>query len=180
MNEKNLRIYYSQVKGLCAVNVQTWPFMGDRSPNTAFHYTRRNAKPLFMQMMGSFTKIFNSFQGCITGTYHAHPKCEKFFVCVNDLLIAQSCAPGLVWNAEKSQCDFPSSVSCSDRRQIMSAAITEAKPDSSSMEANDEMPGKLSVGIPHPCFGIERGEAPETYPALCSVETAARSCPPLI
>lgn len=62
-------------------------------------------------------------------------------MCVNDMLIAQSCAPGLVWSAERSQCDFPSAVSCTDRRQVMSAAMTDGKPDSLLVE-HDEVPRK--------------------------------------
>ncbi|CAG9096681.1 unnamed protein product [Plutella xylostella] len=53
---------------------------------------------------------------CRTGSYHAHPRCDKFLVCVNGMLVAQSCAPGLVWNTKVAQCDFPSSTSCSDKR----------------------------------------------------------------
>lgn len=54
-------------------------------------------------------------QQCRTGTYHGHPRCDKFYVCVNNMLIAQSCAPGLVWRVDRSQCDFPTANSCSDR-----------------------------------------------------------------
>lgn len=66
------------------------------------------------------------YQGCSTGTYHSHPKCEKFYVCVNGMLIAQSCAPGLVWRPDRSQCDFPNSASCTDRRQGASAPMIDA------------------------------------------------------
>lgn len=65
-------------------------------------------------------------QDCVTGTYHAHPKCKKFFVCVNQMLIAQSCAPGLIWRQDKTQCDFPSATSCSDKRQGVSAPLIDA------------------------------------------------------
>ncbi|OWR42920.1 chitinase-related protein 1 precursor [Danaus plexippus plexippus] len=71
---------------------------------------------------------------CETGTYHAHSRCEKFYVCVNGALIAQNCAPGLVWNTQHSQCDFPSSNSCTDRRQ----ATSEIKP--SMMQLVEEKP----------------------------------------
>ncbi|XP_050672534.1 probable chitinase 10 isoform X2 [Leptidea sinapis] len=59
---------------------------------------------------------------CRTGTYHPHPRCEKFYVCVNGVLVTQSCAPGLVWRHETSQCDFPDRNSCSDRRQVGSVS----------------------------------------------------------
>ncbi|XP_068629927.1 probable chitinase 10 [Battus philenor] len=62
---------------------------------------------------------------CATGTYHTHPRCEKFYVCVNGILVTQSCAPGLVWNQERSQCDFPSHTSCTDRRKVTSAAMID-------------------------------------------------------
>ncbi|XP_061712227.1 probable chitinase 10 isoform X1 [Cydia pomonella] len=58
---------------------------------------------------------------CQTGTYHPHPQCEKFYVCVNGQLVAQSCAPGLVWGPN-GQCDFPRKDSCGDRRNMHPAA----------------------------------------------------------
>ncbi|KAI5633063.1 glycosyl hydrolases family 18 domain-containing protein [Phthorimaea operculella] len=74
---------------------------------------------------------------CQTGGYYAHPKCEKFFVCVNGMLIAQSCAPGLVWNAQRSQCDFPTATACSDRRQVSAAMVDATKPDASHDEEQE-------------------------------------------
>ncbi|XP_026329984.1 probable chitinase 10 isoform X2 [Hyposmocoma kahamanoa] len=71
---------------------------------------------------------------CTTGSYYPHPKCEKFFVCVNGMMIAQSCAPGLVWHPGRSQCDFPSPASCNDRRQIASAALTDASKPQNSVQ----------------------------------------------
>ncbi|KAM3963585.1 chitinase-related protein 1 isoform 2-T3 [Aphomia sociella] len=65
--------------------------------------------------------------GCITGTYHSHPKCKKFYVCVNGVLVAQSCAPGLIWRPDRSQCDFPNAASCSDRRESISPLMMATK-----------------------------------------------------
>ncbi|XP_069365183.1 probable chitinase 10 isoform X2 [Maniola hyperantus] len=73
---------------------------------------------------------------CATGTYHEHPRCDKFYVCVNGALIAQSCAPSLVWNKQHSQCDFPRASSCTDRRQVTSST-SDIKP---SAILNDEQP----------------------------------------
>ncbi|CAH4032079.1 unnamed protein product [Pieris brassicae] len=67
---------------------------------------------------------------CRTGTYHPHPRCEKFYVCVNGVLVAQSCAPGLVWRHERSQCDFPTQSSCTDRRQVI-PGVSDTKPSAS-------------------------------------------------
>lgn len=84
-------------------------------------------------------------QDCVTGTYHAHPKCEKFFVCVNGMLIGQNCAPGLVWRQDRTQCDFPSAYSCTDRRQGVSAPLIDA----SGVEMIDdhEQPSKYTLEI---------------------------------
>lgn len=41
------------------------------------------------------------------------------------MLITQSCAPGLVWRPDRSQCDFPSSKSCTDKRQGVPAAVID-------------------------------------------------------
>ncbi|CAK1552087.1 unnamed protein product [Leptosia nina] len=73
---------------------------------------------------------------CRTGTYHPHPRCEKFYVCVNGVLVAQSCAPGLVWRHEYSQCDFPSKTSCSDRRQVIS--VSEGSKPSASLQVEQK------------------------------------------
>ncbi|XP_026742791.1 probable chitinase 10 isoform X2 [Trichoplusia ni] len=83
-------------------------------------------------------------KNCNTGTYHAHPKCEKFYVCVNGMLIAQSCAPGLVWRPDRSQCDFPSASSCTDKRQGEPADTTQSQ--SALMQINEEPPKYCESG----------------------------------
>lgn len=69
---------------------------------------------------------------CRTGTYHTHHLCNKFFVCVNSMLVTQSCAPGLVWNPDRSQCDFPTANSCTDRRHSSSSSMMDESHDLSS------------------------------------------------
>lgn len=75
-------------------------------------------------------------KGCNTGTYHPHPKCEKFYVCVNGMLITQSCAPGLVWRPDRSQCDFPGTSSCTDNRQ--NGLITDTNSQSTVMQIQEQ------------------------------------------
>ncbi|XP_073944065.1 chitinase 10 isoform X2 [Choristoneura fumiferana] len=84
--------------------------------------TRPTSKPVTQPTENLTTKP----ERCQTGTYHPHPHCEKFFVCVNGMMIAQSCAPGLVWSATLSQCDFPNKDSCGRRQAV--------KPDGTSMQ----------------------------------------------
>ncbi|XP_071446319.1 probable chitinase 10 [Hetaerina americana] len=51
---------------------------------------------------------------CSPGRYYPVPgDCNKFQICVNGILIKQSCASQLNWNQEKQMCDWPFNVHCS-------------------------------------------------------------------
>lgn len=52
---------------------------------------------------------------CQTGQYYPHEQCNKFYVCVNGVLITQSCAPGLSWNTDKLMCDWDHRIRCLGR-----------------------------------------------------------------
>lgn len=51
---------------------------------------------------------------CFTdGTLHPHPtECSQFFICVNNSLWEQECAPGLHWNRSQEKCDTPEAAQC--------------------------------------------------------------------
>lgn len=51
-------------------------------------------------------------QSCNNGAYYAHNECDMFNICVNNRLIAQVCAPGLIWNQEETMCDYASKTTC--------------------------------------------------------------------
>ncbi|KAK9881823.1 hypothetical protein WA026_017335 [Henosepilachna vigintioctopunctata] len=55
---------------------------------------------------------------CSNGKYYPHEKCNNFYVCDNDQLVVQSCAPGLHWNAERQMCDWPFKVKCINRKKL--------------------------------------------------------------
>lgn len=44
------------------------------------------------------------FQSCSNGAYYPHKECSKFNICVNGVLLTQSCAPGEGWSAPLSIC----------------------------------------------------------------------------
>ncbi|KAG8229921.1 hypothetical protein J437_LFUL009655 [Ladona fulva] len=50
---------------------------------------------------------------CIPGQYYPHQgSCNKFRICVNGILMQQTCAPGLYWNQERQMCDWMFNVHC--------------------------------------------------------------------
>ncbi|KAG5889208.1 hypothetical protein JTB14_033286 [Gonioctena quinquepunctata] len=57
-------------------------------------------------------------QGCGNGAYYPHEKCDLFYVCFNDKLIAQKCAPGLSFNAKTGICDWSFKVKCTGRKKM--------------------------------------------------------------
>lgn len=56
--------------------------------------------------------------GCNTGEYYPHEDCSQFYVCVNNKLVSQSCAPGLSWSTEKNMCDWKYKVRCIGRKKL--------------------------------------------------------------
>nr|CAD7569858.1 unnamed protein product [Timema californicum] len=44
---------------------------------------------------------------CISGQYYPDQKnCRAFYICVNNQLVRQTCAQGLVWNQDQTMCDW--------------------------------------------------------------------------
>lgn len=58
-------------------------------------------------------------EGCVNGAYYPHADCTHFYVCFNDGLVAQSCAPGLIYDTEKHMCDWSFKVKCGDRKKFV-------------------------------------------------------------
>ncbi|KAL3269272.1 hypothetical protein HHI36_008350 [Cryptolaemus montrouzieri] len=56
---------------------------------------------------------------CQNGEYYPHEVCSNFFICDNDQLVVQSCAPGLNWNVDEQVCDWPYRVKCSNRKKLV-------------------------------------------------------------
>lgn len=57
-------------------------------------------------------------EGCTNGAYYPHAECNFFYVCFNDKLVAQSCAPGLMYNVDGHMCDWSFKVKCGNRKKI--------------------------------------------------------------
>lgn len=55
---------------------------------------------------------------CSNGQYYPHESCTSFYVCVNNQLLGQSCAPGLSWNVEDGRCDWTYKVKCIGRKEL--------------------------------------------------------------
>ncbi|XP_045475619.1 probable chitinase 10 [Harmonia axyridis] len=54
---------------------------------------------------------------CMNGQYYPHESCNSFYVCDNNQLVVQSCAPGLNWNMDSQMCDWPFKVKCANRKK---------------------------------------------------------------
>ncbi|CAG9760168.1 unnamed protein product [Ceutorhynchus assimilis] len=80
------------------------------SKTTQYYYTTTSTTPASHQD--------DSEAACEPGSYYPHENCNKFYVCVNDRLLAQSCAPGLNWNVDKAMCDYKFKVKCAGRKKI--------------------------------------------------------------
>lgn len=57
-------------------------------------------------------------EGCTNGGYYPHAECNYFYVCFNDKLVPQPCAPGLMYNTDKHMCDWSFKVKCGNRKKI--------------------------------------------------------------
>lgn len=60
----------------------------------------------------------NSNSNCDEGAYYPHEHCSQFYICVNNNLMAQNCAPGLNWDPNRGMCDWKFKVQCSGRRRL--------------------------------------------------------------
>lgn len=57
-------------------------------------------------------------EGCTNGAYYPHADCNHFYVCFNDQLVAQTCAPGLMYDVDTHMCDWSFKVKCGQRKKI--------------------------------------------------------------
>lgn len=61
-------------------------------------------------------------------TFRSHPHdCQGYFICASGTLIQHSCAPGIYFNPDTFQCDFPQNVQC--RLMIIAIPQTPLLPD---------------------------------------------------
>ncbi|KAJ8980547.1 hypothetical protein NQ317_001054 [Molorchus minor] len=81
------------------------------TPSKAPYTTTKTTTPRATTAVTSVTSDITQAD-CQTGTYYPHEQCSQFYVCVNQQLIPQSCAPGLNWNTERGMCDWGYRVNC--------------------------------------------------------------------
>ncbi|CAG9856716.1 unnamed protein product [Phyllotreta striolata] len=55
---------------------------------------------------------------CESGAYYPHELCNHFYVCFNNRLVDQVCAPGLNFHAQSGMCDWSFKVKCTNRRKM--------------------------------------------------------------
>ncbi|CAG9819069.1 unnamed protein product [Phaedon cochleariae] len=63
------------------------------------------------------TQITPSQTECNNGAYYPHERCSHFYVCYNNQLVAQRCAPGLSFDAQTGMCDWSFKVKCVGRKK---------------------------------------------------------------
>lgn len=49
---------------------------------------------------------------CNSGQYYPHNDCSRFYICVNEKLVAQDCGPGLQWSQKMLGCNHEAIVRC--------------------------------------------------------------------
>lgn len=82
-------------------------------PTTTTRYTTPSTTSQFTEAASADIQ-----EGCMSGAYYPHDDCSHFYVCFNDQLVAQSCAPGLMYNVEEHMCDWSFKVKCGNRKKI--------------------------------------------------------------
>ncbi|XP_050304967.1 probable chitinase 10 isoform X2 [Anthonomus grandis grandis] len=116
-------LHWNKEKNICdwpsSAKCNELPYMGTTSrPSTAYsqtteyHWSTTSATTLTHYTETEMT------MDCDTGAYYPHEKCNMFYVCVNNQLLAQSCAPGLNWDDHKGMCDYMYKVKCIGRKKL--------------------------------------------------------------
>ncbi|KAM7354055.1 chitinase 10 [Cochliomyia hominivorax] len=82
---------------------------------------------------------------CNEGEYYSHRNCGQYYICINGVLVPNSCGGNLHWDAVKKICDWPENVKCVTTKKYLRIVQTKANPED-------------------PCNGEER----VPYPGDCS------------
>ena len=96
---------------------------------------------------------------CNNGQYYPSKACDKFFICVNNKKVKQSCPPGLQWSQEITQCDWEDNVKCISRKKYLRILTNQALNLGTSMNA-----AFLRAVAGDPC----NGQNYVAYPGHCS------------
>ncbi|XP_037807480.1 probable chitinase 10 [Lucilia sericata] len=82
---------------------------------------------------------------CNEGEYYTHRNCGQYYICVNGVLVPNSCGGNLHWDGVKKICDWPENVKCVTTQKYLRIVQSKANPED-------------------PCNGEER----VPYPGDCS------------
>lgn len=82
--------------------------------------TRSTTQAVTIQDFPQYTEAASAEvqEGCTTGAYYPHADCTHFYVCFNNELVPQPCAPGLMYDTESRMCDWSFKVKCGQRKKI--------------------------------------------------------------
>ena len=72
---------------------------------------------------------------CNNGQYYPSKMCDKFFICVNNKKVKQSCPPGLQWSQEITQCDWEENVKCISRKKYLRILTIQSQRFGTTMNA---------------------------------------------
>lgn len=110
----------NNTRALISASAPQTPTTTTRKPYTTLSWQTQKTTKLYTTTRKPLTTTTTTTETslqekCQTGQYYAHEQCNKFYVCVNGILITQSCAPGLSWNTDKLMCDWDHRIRCLGR-----------------------------------------------------------------
>ncbi|KAI9586702.1 probable chitinase 10 [Glossina fuscipes] len=66
---------------------------------------------------------------CSEGKYYTHRHCSKYYICVNNALVPNSCGGNLHWDAIRKTCDWPENVKCVTTKHYLRLVQSKAIPE---------------------------------------------------
>ncbi|XP_005191759.1 probable chitinase 10 [Musca domestica] len=117
-----------------------------RRPVPASWTSTRPTKPIATTRKPSASQNRPSTSAkCNDGEYYSHRNCGQYYICINGVLVPNSCGGNLHWDAIRKICDWPENVKCVTTKRYLRIVQSKSSPED-------------------PCNGEER----VPYPGDCS------------
>lgn len=107
--------------------------------------TRKPTKPIATTRKPAAQNRPSTSSKCNEGEYYSHRNCGQYYICINGVLVPNSCGGNLHWDAIRKICDWPENVKCVTTKRYLRIVQSKSNPED-------------------PCNGEER----VPYPGDCS------------